>query len=60
NEMQCFFGSENPHQMIITGTPGRYVYEKSKWIFEQGNFNTNNSYDLRLEHVLKMLKANKL
>jgi glutathione synthase/RimK-type ligase-like ATP-grasp enzyme len=55
NELQCFFGSKNPHQMILEGKPGRYRCINSEWIFEAGNFNTNNSYDLRLESALKML-----
>jgi hypothetical protein len=56
NELQCFFGSRNPHQMIVNGKPGRYVYRNSQWTFEQGNFNTNNSFDLRLEHVIWLLE----
>jgi glutathione synthase/RimK-type ligase-like ATP-grasp enzyme len=55
NEMQCFFGSENPHQMVLDGKPGRYIFNNSKWTFEKGNFNANNSYDLRLDHVLSLL-----
>jgi hypothetical protein len=60
NELQCFFGSKNPHQMILNGKPGRYIYEKGQWIFEQGNFNTNNSFDLRLKHVISLLRDKKL
>ena len=59
NELQCFFGSKNPHQMIINGIPGRYIYKDQNWIFEEGNFNTNQSYDLRLEHVVKILDDSK-
>jgi glutathione synthase/RimK-type ligase-like ATP-grasp enzyme len=59
NELQCFWGSKNPHQMIKEGAPGRYVYKNNKWIFEEGTFNTNNSYDLRLKHVLKLLEEKK-
>jgi glutathione synthase/RimK-type ligase-like ATP-grasp enzyme len=55
NEMQCFWGSKNPHQMIVDGKSGRYIFIDSKWIFEPGRFNTNNSYDLRLAHVIEML-----
>ena len=58
NEMQTVFGSENPHQMILDGKPGRYVLKDSKWVFEGGTFNTNNSYDLRLQHVLELLRKN--
>ena len=60
NEMQAFFGSENPHQMIIDGRPGRYVRRQRKWHFEAGEFNTNNSYDLRLEHLMQILENQSL
>ncbi|MFX0132352.1 MAG: RimK family alpha-L-glutamate ligase [Candidatus Hodarchaeota archaeon] len=60
NELQCFFGSKNPHQMILDGKPGRYIYRDSQWIFEEGIFNTNNSFDLRVEHVIKLLKNKEL
>jgi len=60
NEMQCFWGSKNPHQMIIRGKPGRYTLKNSKWIFEEGNFNKNNSYNLRLENVINLLQNNEL
>jgi glutathione synthase/RimK-type ligase-like ATP-grasp enzyme len=59
NELQAFWGSKNPHQMIINGEPGRYILKDGKWTFEKGNFNTNNSYDLRIEHILEILKENK-
>jgi glutathione synthase/RimK-type ligase-like ATP-grasp enzyme len=59
NELQCFFGSKNPHQMIIDGKPGRYIYKDSNWIFEEGNFNSNNSFDLRLKHVIELLEIKK-
>jgi glutathione synthase/RimK-type ligase-like ATP-grasp enzyme len=57
NEMQCFWGSKNPHQMLIDGNPGRYVFKKGAWVFEEGLYNTNNSYDLRLGHVINLLKV---
>ena len=56
NEMQCFFGQSDPHQMIINSIPGRYIYSDSGWIFEAGSFNTNESYDLRLAAALDILK----
>jgi glutathione synthase/RimK-type ligase-like ATP-grasp enzyme len=56
NELQCFWGSKNPHQMIKDGKPGRFIYKNDEWVFEKGSFNTNNSYDLRLEHVLNILE----
>ena len=58
NELQCFFGSKNPHQMIINEKPGRYINKNEDWVFEEGHFNTNNSFDLRLEHVIVLLNTN--
>ena len=34
NEMQCIFGQSDPHQMLINGQPGRYVFDSGQWIFE--------------------------
>lgn len=55
NELQCFFGSRSPHQMKKNGTPGRFIFQNNNWLFEEGNFNTNNSFDLRLEYILSLL-----
>lgn len=55
NEVQSFFGQSDPHQMLINGTPGRYVCQNKQWIFEEGNFNQNKSYNLRLEHAIKLI-----
>ena len=48
NELQCWFGSYNPSQMYVDGTPGRYIKKSSKWEFEAGYFNINASMTLRL------------
>ena len=56
NEMQCIFGQSDPYQMLIEGQSGRYVYRKKHWSFEPGDFNSNESYDLRVSHVLELLK----
>ncbi len=58
NEMQCIFGQSDPYQMLVEGRPGRYLLENSKWIFEEGNFNTNQSYDLRLKTAIDLYKKN--
>ena len=58
NEMQCIFGQSDPHQMIIDGNPGRYYWDNTDWIFEEGDFNTNQSYDLRLKYILDILYHN--
>lgn len=60
NEMQCIFGQSDPYQMLINGIPGRYVMIEGEWQFEEGDFNTNESYDLRLETGLKLYREGKL
>lgn len=55
NEMQCIFGQSDPNQMIINGSPGRYKYSDGNWIFEEGHFNQNESYNLRVHHALTLL-----
>jgi glutathione synthase/RimK-type ligase-like ATP-grasp enzyme len=55
NEMQCIFGQSDPYQMLIDGVAGRYNHDGNKWIFEPGDFNTNESYDLRIRYVLERL-----
>jgi glutathione synthase/RimK-type ligase-like ATP-grasp enzyme len=60
NELQCFFGSHNPHQMIVDNQPGRFVMSEGSWTFEPGTFNMNNSYHLRLEHVVRLLEEGTL
>lgn len=48
NEMQCIFGQSDPYQMQIDGRPGRYVRDQGKWTFEEGDFNRNESFALRV------------
>jgi glutathione synthase/RimK-type ligase-like ATP-grasp enzyme len=55
NEMQCIFGQSDPYQMLIDGKPGRYTNQDDEWVFEEGDFNTNKSYDLRLDFVIRKL-----
>lgn len=56
NEMQCFFGQSDPYQMLVDNIPGRYVY-RGGWVFEAGDFNTNESYDLRLEAAISLVEG---
>lgn len=56
NEMQCIFGQSDPYQMLINGEPGRYISKSGRWIFESGDFNTNESYDLRLETAINLYR----
>ena len=55
NEMQCFFGQSDPYQMLVDGKPGRYVNPGKSWSFEEGDYNRNQCYNLRLEYVLEKL-----
>lgn len=48
NEMQCIFGQSDPYQMMVNGKPGRYRYSNAKWVFEEGDFNSNECYDARV------------
>lgn len=59
NEMQCIFGQSDPHQMIIGGKPGRYRFIKNEWVFEEGSFNTNKSFDLRVLYVIERFNQTK-
>lgn len=56
NEVQCFFGQSDPYQMLVNDQPGRYIFDGAQWIFEAGMFNTNQCYDLRLSHALKVFE----
>lgn len=56
NEIQCFFGQSDPYQMLINGKPGRYIFIGNEWLFEEGMFNTNMSFDIRLEHAISLFK----
>lgn len=57
NEMQCIFGQSDPYQMLVDGKAGRFVHDENKWIFEEGDFCTNQCYDLRLDYVIEKLNG---
>lgn len=57
NEMQCIFGHVQEYVCEKDGQPGRFVKENDTWKFETGSFNTNLSYDLRIENVLSLVKS---
>ena len=59
NELQTIFGHKNPYICKVNDIPGRYIYENNQWVFEEGNFNTNESYDLRLETAISLYKKSK-
>lgn len=54
NEIQTIFGHKMDHILEVDGRPGRYLYQDGQWVFEEGMFNSNESYDLRLEVALKL------
>lgn len=57
NELQTIFGQKSRNILWVNGRAGRYIYsDRNTWIFEEGEFNKNKSYNLRLEHVLKLLE----
>lgn len=60
NEMQCIFGQSDPYLMLVDGKPGRYVFQDGNWVFEEGDFNTNESFDLRLENALDLYEKGRL
>jgi len=53
NEMQCIFGQSDPYQMLVNGKMGRYRKIDNKWIFEEGDYASNQCYDLRLDFIVK-------
>jgi len=56
NELQTIFGHKNPYICKVNDKPGRYLHQHGQWIFEEGNFNTNESYDLRLEAAIELYR----
>jgi hypothetical protein len=52
NEMQCIFGQSDAFQMKVNGEIGRYLHDGKGWVFEKGDFNCNESFDLRLEAAI--------
>ena len=56
NELQTIFGHKNPYICKVDDKPGGYIFQDNEWIFEPGNFNTNESYDLRLKVALDLYR----
>ena len=57
NEMQCIFGQSDAFQMKVNGEIGRYLHDGKGWVFEKGDFNCNESFDLRLEAAISYFKT---
>jgi glutathione synthase/RimK-type ligase-like ATP-grasp enzyme len=60
NELQTVFGHKNPYICRVDDKIGRYIFNNERWIFEEGNFNSNESYDLRLNTALNIFENSKL
>ena len=59
NELQTIFGHVQDYILAINDIPGRYRYINNQWIFEPGDFNTNESYDLRLKTAIELYEQGK-
>lgn len=59
NELQCIFGQSDPYQMLVDGKPGRYRHLDGHWVFEPGDFNRFESFLLRVDHFLELLRTKK-
>jgi len=55
NELQCIFGHVQDHICEKNGKPGRFHFLNDEWVFEEGLFNSNESYDLRLENAVSLI-----
>lgn len=53
NEMQCIFGQSDPFQMLVDGRQGRYLFKDNKWIFEEGDYCSNECFNLRVDWIIK-------
>jgi hypothetical protein len=60
NELQTIFGHVQDHIMEVDGKPGRYIHQNNQWVFEPGDFNTNESFDLRLKTAIELYEENRL
>lgn len=58
NELQTIFGHKNPYICKVDDKPGRYQYINDQWVFQEGDFNTNESYNLRLETAIDIFNTN--
>lgn len=59
NELQTIFGHVQDYILEVDGKPGRYLFIDNEWKFEPGDFNTNESYDLRLQAALELFSKGK-
>lgn len=57
NELQTLFGHVQKYTLRVDNKIGRYLYLKDKWVFEEGDFGINESYNLRLKDAINQLNA---
>lgn len=57
NELQTVFGHVQDHICEKNGTPGRLLFSKGEWMFEEGSFNQNLSFSLRLDDALSLCRG---
>lgn len=57
NELQTIFGHVQDYILSVDNKPGRYRFLHNCWVFESGDFNSNESYDLRLQNALELFNA---
>jgi len=56
NEIQTYFGQSDSFQMKVDSVIGRYRFIENTWVFEAGDFARNKCYDLRVEHLLNIMR----
>ena len=60
NELQTLFGHVQKNIMFVEGKSGRYKYIDKKWVFEEGDYNQIESFDLRLKDAVKILERDSI
>ncbi len=58
NEIQCIFGIPYGYLMKVDDEVGRMRKIQDSWVFEKGDFTTNECYDLRLDTALTLFELN--
>ncbi|OQY38787.1 MAG: hypothetical protein B6226_03120 [Candidatus Cloacimonetes bacterium 4572_65] len=56
NELQSIFGQSTESLMYIDGKAGRYILKDGEFIFEEGLYNQNISFNLRVKHFISILE----
>lgn len=62
NELHALYGStpeitRDGSEMYIDGKPGRFIFKEDKFVFEEGIFNQNVSYLLRVKDFVNQLSG---